>query len=162
MDKVIYEGYNVWADGRITCAFGQEVNETYDAGGYAMIHIGNAGRFGRRKHRFIYEAFNGPIADGLQIDHVDNDRTNNAIDNLVAMTPSENSKKSWQTSPDRVFNRSGVIQYDFKGIEVARYNTLRDAAEAVGGYHQRISEVARGLKDSHRGFNWVYIDEEVV
>tara|TARA_R110001632_G_scaffold2063_1_gene9135 strand:- start:1471 stop:1944 length:474 start_codon:yes stop_codon:yes gene_type:complete len=46
-------------------------------------------------HRLVYETFIGPIPDGLQIDHIDNCKTNNKIDNLQLMTAKENMKKMW-------------------------------------------------------------------
>jgi len=41
-------------------------------------------------HRIVFEAFRGPIPDGMHIDHIDHDRTNNRINNLQALTPAEN------------------------------------------------------------------------
>tara|TARA_R110002050_G_scaffold88979_1_gene187472 strand:- start:1394 stop:1888 length:495 start_codon:yes stop_codon:yes gene_type:complete len=42
-------------------------------------------------HRLVYEAHKGIIPVGICIDHIDNDRTNNNIDNLRLATHSENS-----------------------------------------------------------------------
>ncbi len=44
----------------------------------------------RLHHRVIYEAFNGPIPKGLQINHVDGDKANNVLSNLEIVTPREN------------------------------------------------------------------------
>lgn len=41
-------------------------------------------------HRFVYEAFNGPIPKGLVINHKDEDKLNNSLDNLEAITQKEN------------------------------------------------------------------------
>ena len=43
-------------------------------------------------HRFVYECFNGPISDGMQINHIDSNKQNNCINNLELMTRSENAK----------------------------------------------------------------------
>ena len=43
-------------------------------------------------HRFVYEIFNGPIPDGMQINHIDSNKQNNCINNLELVTPSENLK----------------------------------------------------------------------
>ena len=43
-------------------------------------------------HRFVYECFNGPISDGMQINHKDSNKQNNYIKNLELMTRSENAK----------------------------------------------------------------------
>ena len=47
-------------------------------------------------HRFVWEAFNGAIPDGLVIDHIDEDPTNNRLENLQLLTLAENSSKSQQ------------------------------------------------------------------
>lgn len=41
-------------------------------------------------HRVMWEAFNGPIPRGMQINHLNGDRTDNRLDNLELCTPSEN------------------------------------------------------------------------
>ena len=45
-----------------------------------------------RVHSFIYEIFNGPIPDGMEINHVDSNKQNNCINNLEVVTHSENMK----------------------------------------------------------------------
>ena len=40
----------------------------------------------RREHQIVYEKHYGPVAAGLLIHHIDGDRTNNAPENLVALT----------------------------------------------------------------------------
>lgn len=44
-------------------------------------------------HRAIWEAFNGPIPEGYDIDHIDSDPHNNRLENLQAITHLENIKK---------------------------------------------------------------------
>lgn len=42
-------------------------------------------------HRVIWQYFNGDIPDGIQINHIDENKANNALSNLNLMTPAENS-----------------------------------------------------------------------
>lgn len=49
------------------------------------------------RSRFIYECFNGIIEKQYQIDHIDNDKTNNKLCNLQKLTPSENSLKKFSS-----------------------------------------------------------------
>jgi len=58
-------------------------------GGY--LHTCIAGKH-VKVHRLIYEAFNGKMADGMHVDHIDGDKQNNCIDNLRAMTCRENNR----------------------------------------------------------------------
>lgn len=45
-------------------------------------------------HRLIYETFKGRIPKGMQVDHIDGDKQNNALNNLQILTPEENIRKS--------------------------------------------------------------------
>lgn len=58
-------------------------------------------------HRFIYEAVHGSIPDGMQINHLDNDRSNNRIDNLEVVSRQQNNQ--WRDKD--INNTSG-----FKGV----------------------------------------------
>lgn len=50
-------------------------------------------------HRAVWEAFNGKIPEGLQVNHIDEDKHNNHLDNLNLMTAKENT--NWGTAIDR-------------------------------------------------------------
>lgn len=43
-----------------------------------------------RLHRVVWELHNGPIPEGLMVDHIDGDKTNNRIHNLRLATHSQN------------------------------------------------------------------------
>lgn len=49
-------------------------------------------RSGKLLHRAIYESINGPIEDDLHIHHIDEDKTNNNPENLIALSVSEHVK----------------------------------------------------------------------
>lgn len=42
-------------------------------------------------HKIIYETFKGKVPKGLQIDHIDNNKTNNKLKNLRMVTATENN-----------------------------------------------------------------------
>lgn len=44
-------------------------------------------------HRMVWEAFNGPIPENVDIDHIDGDQSNNSLNNLQILSRSENLKK---------------------------------------------------------------------
>ena len=43
-------------------------------------------------HRLVFEYFNGPIPDGMDIDHINNKRDDNRISNLQLLSHKENSR----------------------------------------------------------------------
>lgn len=47
-----------------------------------------------KAHRIIWELFNGPIPEGMEIDHADHNRANNRIDNLRLVTRADNNRNA--------------------------------------------------------------------
>lgn len=68
-------------------------------------------------HRLMAETFlQYPIPDGMQIDHIDRNRVNNAKDNIRIVTPSENNRNR------AVYSKCGISSvYDKAAYQRARY-----------------------------------------
>lgn len=80
-------------------------------------------------HRLVWLAFNGDIPKGLEIDHIDQNKHNNRLDNLQLSTHSDNVKKarylgtySRSLKPVRVFLPETEFYQDFPSVaEAARH-----------------------------------------
>ena len=55
-----------------------------------------------RLHQYIWIRENGPIPDGYDVHHIDFDKTNNSIDNLVLLTKSEHHSLHGKIVPTKV------------------------------------------------------------
>src|SRR6266853_3339920 len=66
-------------------------------GGYVTYHLC---RNGERKdplaHRLVWEAFNGVISEGVEINHKNGVKTDNRLENLELLTRSENLKHKFR------------------------------------------------------------------
>ena len=51
-------------------------------------------RISYSQHRFVYEVFKGPIPKFLEVDHINNIKTDNRIKNLQLLSPIQNIRKS--------------------------------------------------------------------
>lgn len=59
--------------------------------GYEIINLCRDGKPKKfRIHRLVWEAFVGPIPEGMEIDHINTIRDDNRLDNLRVATPKEN------------------------------------------------------------------------
>lgn len=65
-------------------------------------------------HRIVYSAFYGKIPDNLQINHINGQKADNRLENLEAVTPSENTRHGY-----RVLGRKPVINA-FPGVKNGR------------------------------------------
>lgn len=59
--------------------------------GYLRFAKDQDGRL-RMQHCLVWEKANGKIPDGMQVHHIDHDKTNNAIENLQLVTPLEHKR----------------------------------------------------------------------
>jgi hypothetical protein len=65
--------------------------------GYYLVNLELPGRdfpSSKHVHELVLEAFDRPRPPGCQADHVDGDRSNNAISNLEWVTPAENVRRA--------------------------------------------------------------------
>lgn len=120
--------------------------------GYLQIEID--GQI-RKWHRIIYIAFNGEIPEGLQVNHIDENKTNNAVSNLNLMTPKENC--NYGTRNERGTEKKGkkVLCVETGVI----YPSMMEAERQTGLCNSHISECCTGKQKTHGGFHWKYIEE---
>lgn len=78
--------------------------------GYMQVGIkfDNGRRISKTVHRLVYEAFNGPIPNGLVINHKDEDKTNNSLSNLEAMTRAENIRYGSRSEKQKLSRKNGT------------------------------------------------------
>ena len=109
---------------------------------YPTIYIANGSKKGKIYliHRLMWEAFNGPIPEGYQIDHIDRDKQNNKLSNLRLATASENRcnqiptrlPKSGYRGVYPNYNRFQAMIRDQTGkrTHLGSFKTAREAAAA--------------------------------
>lgn len=79
-----------WTGGWDFKELAPEFGEPYLCNEYGYI-MANINGYPRRVHRILWEKVVGRIPEGLQIDHINGDRTDNRITNLRLATNQQNS-----------------------------------------------------------------------
>lgn len=119
-------------------------------------------------HRVIWTAVNGPIPEGLQVNHLDENKSNNSIFNLNLMTAKENN--NWATHNERIAKTktNGVTSKPvgaFKDGElVMTFPSTREVQRQLGYNQGNIGKCCRGVKSykTYKGYEWRYIETEKV
>lgn len=125
-----------------------------------VLHKDKATRF--YVHILVYEAFNGPIPEGMQVNHIDEDKSNNRLENLNLLNRVQNN--NWGTKNERMLqNRKGknaakkVEQYSLDGKCVSVYKSVREAARHTGFNNANISACCCGRLKTYKNFIWKHI-----
>ncbi len=116
--------------------------------GYRVVSIRNGTtKLQCRVHRIIWISVHGMIPDGYVIDHINNDKQDNRIENLQLLTAAENSKKAREdglyktgldtkaTKLDPDLRDDIAFLYEWTGI------TQKKLAEIYGVSKSRISQI---------------------
>ena len=107
-------------------------------------------------HRLVFEAFNGTIPEGLQVNHLDERPINNALSNLSLVTHKENC--NWGTRNERsAKNRSkAVLQFDLQGILIKEYPSTKQVERELGFAQGYIVNCCNGKFKTAYGYKWRY------
>jgi hypothetical protein len=99
-----YKGYTVHSDGRIEkkdkSGFLVQIKRT-DGYMHTCLSFGRKHKPGVRVHTIIWKAFNGEVPKGYEIDHIDNNKENNRLNNLQLLTKAENISKGRRKLSDK-------------------------------------------------------------
>lgn len=113
-------------------------------------------------HRIVASAFI-PNHDNLpQVNHKDNNRTNNAVSNLEWCTRQYNEayKKNFGTSQAKV-SRKSVFAVNLETLEVLHFETEAEAARQLGISVSNINNVIKGRHKQAGGY-WFTEDESEI
>lgn len=122
--------------------------------GYLRATIGGVNK---GVHQWVYLTFVGDIPEGLEVNHIDEDKYNNRLDNLNLMTRKENN--NWGTRNRRAAaSRSKAVQaLDKNGNVVMGFPSTAEA-QRQGFSSGNISNCCRGKHKSYKGYIWRYVD----
>lgn len=126
-----------------------------DKDGYKTIVLVSRPKFVYSNvQRIVWEAFNGPIPKGMQINHINEDKTDNRLCNLNLMTPKENI--NWGTGKYRSAKSrcKRIMQYTEDGNEVFCFFSISEAAKELGICVSSISSAINGRYQTAGGYKW--------
>ena len=106
-------------------------------------------------HRLVAQAFLENPNDLPEMNHKDEDKENNHVDNLEWCTKQYNTTYGERTKS----RNTPVIQRDKDGALVKCWDSMKDAGEALNLKYQGISRVCRHKRKTCGGFVWEYAND---
>lgn len=122
--------------------------------GYLYVGLSKGNEIKRlRVHRLVYEAFKGEIPERLQVNHINEDKTDNRLENLNLMTSKENT--NWGTRNQRISEKRSdpVLQLTLDEVLVNEWSSAQEAGRH-GFTFSSIRACCNGRLKSHKGFLW--------
>lgn len=137
--------------------------------GYLRIDLCNGKTFTKSVHRLVLETWSPREDMGkLQVDHLDNNKLNNDLENLEWVTASENTKRAWKdglckpyyhwkNTPTKDMPRAKKIKQICldTGDVIKIWDSIKEAEAKYGKSH--ISCCCRGKRNKSKGYRWEYV-----
>ena len=157
-----YEGlYAVTEEGQVWSYRKQKFLKPWDdSHGYLKVGlVVNYHKDQRRVHRLVLETFN-PVEgmENLEVNHLDEDKTNNKLTNLSWSTRLENVRHGTGIQRSALTRSKPVAQLTKQGEIIATYPSISEAARQTGAKKARISLCCNGKAISTQGYKWRFID----
>lgn len=156
--------YEVYEDGRIwSYSHKKFLKPVTNHNGYQRVSLSD--NEGKQKsyfvHKVVYEAVTGePIPEGMQCNHISEDKTDNRFANLNLLTPKQNI--NYGTGIARRAKTQSKQVGAFKNGELVMAFQSTQEAERIGFNHSVVSRCCRNCylregNNVYKGFEWRYI-----
>ena len=133
-------------------------------GGYLHVYLCKDGK-GKKcsVHRLVWEAFNGKIPPDMQVNHINEDKTDNRLENLNLMTCKENI--NWGTGVERSAESKSkcVLQFTLDDKFVREWTSTMECGRH-GFKQSAVSECCRNCylregNNIYKGFIWMFASD---
>lgn len=140
-----FENYQVTTDGQIWNGTKFLCIWIDNVGYYQTLLYKEGKRYYRRVHRLVAQAFipNGDTNKN-QVNHIDSNKTNNAVENLEWVTNSENTQHGYKNGAYKYKSRSHAIICTNKYTkEKSIFKSIRSAADSLDLNRKTITSILK-------------------
>lgn len=112
-----------------------------------------------RVHRLVAEVFLENIENKPYVNHKDGNRSNNHVNNLEWVTPSENTQHAVSKGLFKSGTARPVNQYNLNGELMLSFESASEAARQTGGNQSKITQCCRRQRKTENDYQWRYVDD---
>lgn len=151
-----YEGhYAITEDGQVYSYKSKKFLKPNEARGYLKVKLSGPNRKDYYIHRLVAEAYL-PNPDGLpEVNHKDENKLNNCVDNLEWCSREYN--QTYGTRNQRSARNRSIPVYCVELNKV--FEGAQQAARELGLNPSHIGECCKGKAKRHGGYHWQYAEE---
>lgn len=142
----------------------EKIKKTYSNNqSYTRVHLSKNGKEkSYLVHRLVYEAFYGKIPFWMQVNHINERKNDNRLENLNLMTPKQNT--NWGTHNIRcsksLINNpkicKPVLQYDLEGNFIKEWPSMSEIERIMEIPTSNICNCCKLINKTAGGFIWKY------
>ena len=162
--KFIYEGqetdYSVSTEGEVRKDTTNYILSQSSQQDYKFVGLIINGKKKRmRVHRMVALTFIDNPDNKPYVNHINGNRSDNNVENLEWVTPSENTQHAVDTGLFKSGRARAVVQYNLNGEQMATFESASEAARQTGGSQSKITMCCRRQRDSANDYQWRYYDD---
>lgn len=147
-----------YKNGKIYCYKTKILKQSIDSYGYAVVGLTKQKNIKTKKvHRLILEAFVPISEEKLQVNHIDENKLNNTLENLEWCTTKYNTNHG--TSIVRRSKKCNKAVIGERKNKKIRFESLREASLYVNTPISGISLALSGKRKTAGGYTWNYQKE---
>ena len=112
-------------------------------------------------HRLVWLAFNGPIPENMQVNHINEIKSDNRLLNLNLMMPKENT--NWGTGIERRAKKQingkyskPVLQFDLNDNFIKEFPSIKQVERETGFDQGNIIKCCKGKLKTAYNYKWKY------
>lgn len=142
-----------------------KIMKQYMSRDYMHVDLCVDGKYYKKKvHRMMAEAFIPGGSDELEVNHINEVRSDNRLENLEWVTHRQNAIHGTAIERGKkhrpILGEKPVRQLTMSGQPVAEYPSTRAAARAVGSHDgSSISKACNGRIKHHKGYRWEWAEK---
>ena len=131
-------------------------------GNYLMVSLCIDGIVKRYSvHRLVWEAFNGEIPEGMEVNHINEITTDNRLDNLNLLTHCQNVRygtgiKRRAKTQRTTQNCKPILQYTLDGVFIKEWPSLEEIRRITGYHPYCITNCCKGKQNKAYNYIWKY------
>ena len=129
--------------------------------GYLQVLLSKDGKSKYFKvHRLVASAFLDNSNNLPEVNHKDEDKTNNRVENLEYCDRTYNNNYGSRNERTAIANSKPVLQFTKQGEFIKKWKSTREVERELGFNHSNIAQCCQGKLKSSNGYEWKYLEEK--